>query len=208
MADAPPAAAAPKTCCVCDQPGGKPCAGCHSMHYCGKPCQLVDWKRGHKKKCKHLAAEFQDRLLDELMPEKLTVKEEPAIVEDVAPADGAKAHPRAPAVRAESTALAKASALNDDKPDWRGTCAICLDLLPVDGGKTFYSCCCKKICTACSRKCLEYDTRCPLCRTPTSTSNAEWLRRLQKHVDKGNAEAQTMLGAAYLKGDVGLKKSV
>ncbi|KAJ1449326.1 hypothetical protein M885DRAFT_622633 [Pelagophyceae sp. CCMP2097] len=65
--------------------------------------------------CKQLAAEFQDRLFDELMPEKKP-KEAPAIVEGVSLADGTKAR------------------------------------LPA--------------------------------------SEAEWVRLVQKHVDKGNAEAQ------------------
>jgi len=54
---------------------------------------------------------------------------------------------------------------------------------------------------------VQYDTRCPLCRTPPPTSAAERLRRVQKHVDEGNAEAQFMLGDVYLRGGMGLTKS-
>ncbi|KAJ1455549.1 hypothetical protein M885DRAFT_565118, partial [Pelagophyceae sp. CCMP2097] len=87
----PSAAAIPKPCCVCAAPDGKHCVKCKSRHYCSKACQLVDWKKGgHKEQCKQLAAKFQDRLLDELMPAK-KVKEEPAIVTDVLLADGSKA---------------------------------------------------------------------------------------------------------------------
>jgi hypothetical protein len=129
------------------------------------------------------------------MPEKKP-KEAPAIVDDVLQADGAKA--RLSAVRA--TAI-QGGAPNDDAPDWLGTCAICLDALPLEGNKqTFYSCCCKSICTACYVKCRQYDARCPLCRTPATKSDAEWLRRLQKHVDKGNAKAQITLGDEYFHG--------
>ncbi|KAJ1456791.1 hypothetical protein M885DRAFT_563668 [Pelagophyceae sp. CCMP2097] len=64
---AEPSAAAPMPCCVCHAQNGKPCAGCKSRHYCSR-------KTG--------------RLLDELMPKK-NVKEEPAIVANVAPVDGA-----------------------------------------------------------------------------------------------------------------------
>jgi TPR repeat protein len=201
MAEAP--AAAPKPCCVCDAPNGKHCAKCKSRHYCGKACQLVDWKQGHKEQCKRLAAKFQDRLLDELMPEKKP-KEAPPIVADVLLADGAKA--RLSAVQAAKTA--EAGAPNDDAPSWRGTCAICLDALPLEGDQqTFYECCCKSICTACSGECWQYDERCPLCRTPVSESEAEGLRRLQKQVDKGNAEAQIMLGGMYRDGGMGLKQN-
>ena len=33
------------------------CAGCLRTYYCGKACQTADWKAGHKKECKALAAE-------------------------------------------------------------------------------------------------------------------------------------------------------
>jgi hypothetical protein len=178
--DAPPAAAARKPCCVCDAPGGLHCTKCKSRHYCSKACQLVDWKGGHNKACKQLAADFQDRLLDTLMPVKLKIKEEPAIVEDVVPAAGSRAAARLPAARTTAMAVVKASALNDDTPDWRGTCAICLDLLPAEPEKRmFYDCCCKKICADCHVKCIQHDERCPLCRAPASKSDAELVRRLQ-----------------------------
>jgi hypothetical protein len=203
---APPAAAQPKPCCVCGDEGGKHCTLCKSRHYCGKKCQVVDWKeRGHKEACKRMAKEFSDRLLDELMPAKLKIKEEPPIVDNVAPADGATAAVgRAPV---QTTAIVKAIAPKNDAPDWRGTCAICFDELPLGAAATFYPCCSKKLCTACGVKCWQHDNRCPLCRAPACTSDAEQLRRLQKHVDKGNAEAQNMLGDAYCNGQAGLKKS-
>jgi TPR repeat protein len=48
----------------------------------------------------------------------------------------------------------------------------------------------------------------PLCRAPIPTSDAEVLRRLQKHVDKGNnAEAHIMLGCMYRDGDTGLPQN-
>jgi len=95
-------------------------------------------------------------------------------------------------------------------PDWRGTCAICLDLLSLDSARenSFLSCCCKKLCTECAEKSLEYDNRCPLCREPAAKSEAELLRRLQKNADEGHAEAQVQLGDAYSEGAHGLKKSL
>jgi len=91
-------------------------------------------------------------------------------------------------------------------PDWRGTCAICLDLLPL-GSLTFYDCCAKKFCRECSSKCVLNDDRCPLCRRPGHTSDTEWVQRVQQHADEGNAEAQLQLGDMYRKGDMGLEKS-
>jgi TPR repeat protein len=135
------------------------------------------------------------------MPEKKP-KEEPPIVEGVSPADGAKA--RLSAVRAT---VIPGGAPNDGAPDWRDTCAICLDQLPVEGA-TFYSCCCKRVCTACYVKCRQHDTRCPLCRAPPPKSDPEWVRRLQKHVDKGNAEAQIMLGGKFFNGGMGLEQDL
>jgi len=152
--DEPPPAATSKPCCVCDAPNGKRCTKFKSRHYCGKACQLVDWReRGHKAQCKELAVDFQDRMLDAIVPENKP-KEAPPIVEAVAPAAGSTAAARAPVVRAETSAAAKAIALNDDTPDWRGTCGICLDLLPLgQGTQRFYECCCQKLCTECADKC-------------------------------------------------------
>jgi len=207
--DEPPTKAAPKPCCVCDEPGGKHCTKCKSRHYCSKACQLVDWyERGHKAACKQLAAEFQDRLLDSLMPDKLKIKEAPAVVEDVSPAAGLKAAPRAPVVRTAAAAEVNAGALSDVTQKWRrGTCAICLDLLPFEG-QVFLECCCKNICSACSNTCEGYDPRCPLCMTPHYETKAEWVRRLQAHVDTGNAVAQNSLGNAYRTGDMDLEQSI
>jgi len=30
----------------------KRCGGCKSVYYCGRKCQVQDWKAGHKQKCK------------------------------------------------------------------------------------------------------------------------------------------------------------
>jgi hypothetical protein len=69
MDDAPPTGVR-KPCTICNEQG-KHCTVCKSGHYCSKACQLVYWyERGHKEACKQLAADFQDRLLDALFPEK------------------------------------------------------------------------------------------------------------------------------------------
>jgi TPR repeat protein len=104
--------------------------------------------------------------------------------------------------------VVKATEVHGGAPDWRGICAICLDVIPFgEGAQKFYECCCKSICTVCSEKCRQHDARCPLCRTPPHTSDAMWVRRIQKHVDKGNAEAQMVLGQTFKYGDMGLKQS-
>jgi hypothetical protein len=197
----------PQALLRCKKPGGKHCTKCKSRHYCSKACQLVDWReRGHKEACRQMTVEFHDRLLDELMPEK--IKEEPAII-DAPAAEGSTAAPRlVPAVLTQTTAVVKAVAVHGDAPDWRGACAICLDVLPVEVDRQiFYPCCCKRLCADCGGKCRECDTRCPLCRAPLPKSDAEWVRRMRKHVDKGNAEAQLMLGLTFKQGGMGLKQS-
>eukprot|EP00628_Pelagophyceae_sp_CCMP2097_P039101 CAMPEP_0184254206 /NCGR_PEP_ID=MMETSP0977-20130417/7234_1 /TAXON_ID=483370 /ORGANISM="non described non described, Strain CCMP2097" /LENGTH=291 /DNA_ID=CAMNT_0026559743 /DNA_START=949 /DNA_END=1824 /DNA_ORIENTATION=+ len=152
-----------------------------------------------------MTAAFQDRLLDELMPPKKP-KEEPPIVEDVLSADNSRAAARLSAVTTEETTV-KATALNDGTPDWRGACVICLDVLQAGNEQqTFYSCCCQRICAECADKCRQYDERCPLCRAPFPTL-PELLRRVQKHADRGNAEAQFQLGDAYSYGILGLKNN-
>mmetsp|Transcript_1117 Transcript_1117/g.3506 ORF Transcript_1117/g.3506 Transcript_1117/m.3506 type:complete len:82 (-) Transcript_1117:175-420(-) len=54
---------------------------------------------------------------------------------------------------------------------------------------------------------MQYDTRCPLCRTPASKSLAEALGRIQNHSDEGNAEANFLLGDAYRQGGMGLPEN-
>lgn len=42
-----------RVCAACGQAGVglKQCSRCHSVWYCGRDCQAVDWKRGHKFVC-------------------------------------------------------------------------------------------------------------------------------------------------------------
>jgi len=141
------------------------------------------------------------------MPAKLKIKEEPAIVADFVSADDSKAAARLPAVG--STALVKATALNDDSTDWRGTCAVCLDLMPVDATlHSFYPCCCKKICSDCSDKWRQHDSRCPRCLAPGLSTAAEVLHLLQAHSGKGHPEAQHQLGDSHRYGRLGLEKDL
>ena len=49
--------AIPGTCPACGKEGAKSqCAGCNSVQYCNRDCQVAHWKTGgHKKECKKLA---------------------------------------------------------------------------------------------------------------------------------------------------------
>ncbi|KAJ1445633.1 WD40-repeat-containing domain protein [Pelagophyceae sp. CCMP2097] len=159
------------------------------------------WPALHQAQCKQLAADFQDRLLDTLMPAKLKIKEAPVIVEDAAPAYGSTAAARLSAARTTSTAVVKASALNDDTPDWRGTCAICLDVLPQeDDRQMFYDCCCKKICTACSdnlRAHYMLGGAYQLGQLGLKISRKRAFQLVESAAAQGHAQAQTKLGNFY-----------
>jgi hypothetical protein len=79
--------------------------------------------------------------------------------------------------------------------DWRVDCAICLNLLPIEGdGGSFYDCFGKRICKDCAAKC-DHDTFRPL--EPAQSESLQWL---QEQADEGNAEAQVLLGDAYRQG--------
>lgn len=51
-AGSPSAADFCKLCVVCGAFGDKICAKCHSRFYCSKSHQVLDWKAGHKARCK------------------------------------------------------------------------------------------------------------------------------------------------------------
>ena len=36
----------------CENEGVSKCSGCKCVYYCGRECQYIDWKAGHKKTCK------------------------------------------------------------------------------------------------------------------------------------------------------------
>lgn len=52
----------------CDQCGAtnaeKLCSGCKSARYCNQECQRVDWRSGHKQKCKELREKRKELIMD------------------------------------------------------------------------------------------------------------------------------------------------
>jgi len=106
---------------------------------------------------------------------------------------------RGPAVK-----VPKAPAPKDES--WRGHCALCFDLLAVEGDEqTFYECCARTICTPCTTEHRLHDDKCPCCRALPTNSHGEAIRRLQKHVDAGLAEAQFVSGDVHFYGKLGLE---
>jgi hypothetical protein len=47
-------------CSVCGAGKARRCNNCHSVAYCGKDCQVKDWKDGHKIMCCQLAQRLVD----------------------------------------------------------------------------------------------------------------------------------------------------
>jgi TPR repeat protein len=201
--DAPPPRAAREQCCVCGEPAPKYCPSCKSRNYCGKKCQRTDWRsRGHRAQCNALAAEFQDRLHDKLMPPKPSV----APADEYARADGPKARAAkapAPAASAAAAVVRPAGAVaRSAVAAWRDFCAICRDALPLGEAATMlYWCCCARLCVGCAQTCRRYDARCPLCRQAPCASVAEGLKWLRSHAAKGRAVAMHALGRHLNLGD-------
>ena len=91
-------------------------------------------------------------------------------------------------------------------------CPICSDLieLPLSKHSKINICCMKRLCNGCilvARRRGVYDT-CPFCRTPFTYDEASRLAKIQKRVDKGDAEAIYFLGCKYYHGELGLVKNV
>ena len=89
-------------------------------------------------------------------------------------------------------------------------CSICFLLieLPMNDHSKMNVCCMKRLCDGCifaahRRGILD---RCPFCRTPYTKDEASRLAKIQKRVDKGDAEAINHLGNKYYYGSLGLTK--
>jgi hypothetical protein len=97
------------------------------------------------------------------------------------------------------------------QPPTLDDCPICFLRLPyLDTGRRFYGCCGKYICSGCIYAPV-YDHQgnmlektCPFCRTPESTSDEEIIKRNEKLVEAGDAEAITNMGYYYKVGMYGL----
>jgi len=109
----------------------------------------------------------------------------------------------------------RAKELHDEElfkqPPTLDDCPICYLRLPyLDTGRRFYGCCGKTICSGCIYAPV-YDHQgnmlektCPFCRTPESTSDEEIIKRNEKLVEAGDAEAISNMGYYYKVGMYGL----
>ena len=105
-----------------------------------------------------------------------------------------------------------------EPPPREEECPICMLLLPLDRGLSNYqSCCGKQICSGCiygivkgeiqRGKTKEEMGLCPYCRTPYARSDEEDIKRLEKLMDKGNADAYHMLAGFYDRGTMGMPQN-
>jgi len=198
-------------CVVCAQSAEKlKCVKCKTP-YCSAECQTVDWKeRGHKKECKRLFKAIAAAVAkgsaprDEAHPPSPKLKAAPPVVDG--PARG-----RADVARARAAAAAATSTTAPvPKPEhWLGSarCPVCLEDWDVNATPTIMLCCCKTVCTPCSKKLSSTKSPCPLCRAPFPTSNKEYLAMLRRNVENGIPAAMRQLGFNYANGYLGLMPS-
>ena len=89
-------------------------------------------------------------------------------------------------------------------------CPICMLPLPLAADQTtFYSCCGKMICHGCIVGMVESGAKdiCAFCRTPYAKSDEETINRLEKLMEKGNADAYYMLAGYYAQGELGMPQN-
>ena len=95
------------------------------------------------------------------------------------------------------------------RPRKKEDCPICMLPLPsLDTGYKYYSCCGKEICSGCVYAVVSRDTveqKCPFCRTP-APDKKEYIERIKKRIDAGDAEAMYNLGCCYNEGAYGLPR--
>ena len=98
------------------------------------------------------------------------------------------------------------------EPPPRAECPICLLTLPLSVGEvTYQECCGKNICSGCFyADAAENNIRdiCPFCRAPAPTSNGEYIERIKKRVEGGDASGMRSLGCKYLRGSFGLPQNI
>ena len=91
-------------------------------------------------------------------------------------------------------------------------CPICMIRLPtLPMGKMYMACCGKVVCRGCIHAPIfdhignVTEKTCPFCRTPTTTSDEENLKRLEKRVEMSDPLGIYQLGCYYARGNYGLR---
>ena len=107
----------------------------------------------------------------------------------------------------------RVAALYDEKlfkeHQTREDCPICFLPLPY-GTVVFKSCCGKTICNGCVYAMVEREGAnilCAFCRTPRAESDEEYVKRIMKLMEKGNADAYYLLATYYAQGTMGMPQN-
>lgn len=103
-------------------------------------------------------------------------------------------------------------ALFKQPPQQFEDCPICFIRMPsLSLGRRYYSCCGKTICNGCvcapvydNNGNIVTEKSCPFCRLPAAHSNEEAIKRINRRVMAGDANAISNLGFYYANGDLGL----
>jgi hypothetical protein len=200
-----------KPCTVCGVDSAKLLCVCSIARYCSKACQTVDWKeRGHKKVCSKIKAarEAEAKKRAEAPtpppspPRDVFYGPAPRSFADDVRARIAAEHEAARARRERNPEPEALDAWVDDT-----RCPVCLEDWNVNFKATFFSCCYKRVCSACTRKVHAKSGKCALCRAPACHDDAECVARLRRGVGQQNAMAMAQLAQAFACGHIGLKKS-
>ena len=103
-----------------------------------------------------------------------------------------------------------------NEPPPRKECPICFLPLPlVRAESTFYSCCGTDICLGCIYVMLSEDIKkgkeleehlCAFCRTPETSSDEEYVKRIKRLMENGNASAFNALAGCYARGTNGMQQ--
>ena len=193
-----------KTCTICGERSKLFCP-CKTTAYCSVACQKVDWReRGHRKACKDIRAAEAARAEAPTPP--------PSPPKEIFYGPAPRSHAdevRARIAAEHEAARARREARPERAPDserFGARCPICFEGWDVNcPGTTLLACCCRRICRSCFDQ-LAFQP-CALCGAPWANSVKECLVRLRRHVENDVPEAVHKLGAAYLGGKFGLKKS-
>ena len=199
-------------CTICGKKGGRPCKGCGTVAYCSTECQRIDWRdRGHRKACKKIQDErAAEAARAEARAEAPTPPPSPPREVVYGPAPRSHADEVRARIAAEhEAARARREANPEREPEsarYGSRCPICLEEWDVNGKTIFFACCCRTICESCMIK-THNDAVCALCLKPESTSDAEELAIIRRHVENEVPEAINHLAGCYREGEHGLVKS-
>lgn len=195
-----------KCCAACgkDGDGLKKCTACKSVWYCNVSCQKAH-RKAHVKRCKRI-----EKMLKKAGSEERRNRMEKFLGS------------------AESKVIMGVDLSDLFDPAPTEECVICMLPLPLESFMVAYQACCgKRLCSGCvfehgrtvnmtnEERILDQDKNhlplldenCPFCREPTPDPppfSFENLRRLEKRVELGDAEAMKQMGLHRLNGGHGL----